>query len=132
MTVKFMDYIPESEQAGIRSGTSTYDCSPTLLEVIETNKIVKRNSVTSGEIVFEAGTYNFNSPVDIKSTVILSTDAGVLLHSHAILKFQRNSDGLRFQRGDTIGRELETPPSTGASNSIVRGLQIRGGAMSLT
>lgn len=128
MSVKFMDYIPENEQARIRSGRSTFDCSPTLLEVIETNKIVKRKSATSGEIVFEVGTYQFNSAVDIKSNVILSShDGGVSLNSQAILKFSKNSDGLRFHRADTIGRKLEKPSTTGASGSIVRGLQVCGG-----
>lgn len=122
-----MDYIPEEEHSNIRLGRSTYDCSPKLIEVIEINKRIQRNSATSGEIIFEAGIYNFAMAVDIKSNVVLSSEAGLLLSSHTILKFPKNSDGLRFHSGNTIGRELEIPSTTGAINSIVKGLQIRGG-----
>lgn len=64
-----LDFIPESEHAAIKAGTSTYDCSTALTNAIASRTVVGLaiTVLTGGpQIYFPAGKYNFTTTRHLK------------------------------------------------------------------
>jgi hypothetical protein len=65
--VSVMDFIPESERAAVRDGTSTFNCSPSVQDAMDASK---------GGIFFPPGTYNMEGPVYLPKYSFYSGDGG--------------------------------------------------------
>ena len=126
--VSILDFIPVSEHAAIRAGTSTYDCSAALQSAIA--------SVTSGGWFYPAGTgiyfppgnYYFASTIALKKRVRLYGDgSGQPSGEQVILTFPEGTVGIIVHRYNTIGIGVESPATTGADGSIIEGLKLQGG-----
>lgn len=128
-SVSILDFVPEAEHDAIYQGSSTYDCSAALDAAINSVTTNVSGAYQGGPRVnFPAGHYYFASTIELKKTVILEGDAVGESGGYAtLLRFAPNTTGIIVHRHDTIGAEVESPPTFGADASIVRNLQLLGG-----
>ena len=69
--VSVLDFIPQSEHAAIKAGTSTYDCATSIQAALNASK----------NIVFPAGTYRMNSGVSVSANnVCIDYGNAIIVH----------------------------------------------------
>lgn len=128
--VSILDFIPVSEHAAIRAGTSTYDCLDAVDNAVAS---ISANAGTFNlggpRIYFPPGNYYFTDTIQLKSTVILEGDAVGMSGGYAtILTFPPDTHGIIVHRYNTIDDTVESPTSKGGDGSIIRNLRIVGAA----
>lgn len=102
------DFIPESEHAAIKNGTSAYDCHAALTAALAANTYQSTSSsfyTGCKEIFFPHGQYRFASTINLKQEVILTGEGGFV---GTIFLFDADLDGIIVNNYNTQGRGAGT------------------------
>ena len=102
--ISIFDYIPESEHAAIKNGTSTYDCYPAITAALAANTYQSTSSsfyTGCKEIFFPHGQYRIGTTINLKQEVILTGEGGFV---GSILLFDADLDGIIVNNYNTQGR----------------------------
>lgn len=124
-----LDFIPESEHAGIVAGTSTYNCYTAIVNAIASVTASHLGiALLSGgpEIYFPPGNYVCNSTLHLKKRVHLrGAGAGMAGGWQASVTWPASTAGIvvHKENTDSTGTVAAT---TGADGTIIEGLVIRG------
>lgn len=127
-SVSILDFIPPSEHAAIRAGTSDYDCSAALENAIAATGVNSNLFYIGGpRILFPPGRYYFASTIQLKRTVILEGyGSGLPGGDTTKLEFAPDTGGIIVHRYNTINDTVESPASRGGDASIIRGMLLSG------
>lgn len=133
-SVSILDFIPVSEHAAIRAGTSTFDCHSAIMAAInsrtaESSKdvFVPKVYVSGPAIYFPLGIYNCSQTIELKKSVRLYGDgSGLPWSSVGTLQFPAGISGITVNRYNTLNGGVEDVPTTAADSSIIEGLRILG------
>ena len=103
--VSVLDFIPVSEHAAIRAGTSTYDCKPDIQAAID----YLFSLFGKGDLYFPSGLYRANSPIIQKNGVTLSGPAnpwtnvtGTVWSNGAVIYKAHNGDCIQSGIGSQV------------------------------
>src|SRR5215207_10472883 len=93
MSKALMDYIPQSEWAGIEARTSQFDADAALRAVIEA--MPKQG----GTVLLPAGRLNFAESINLKKGVHLQGEGGMYMNnsdddSPTLLRFRKDDHGI--------------------------------------
>jgi hypothetical protein len=121
--VDIFDFIPKSEHAAIRAGTSVYDCHADIMEAINSRSNWTGIYVAGPSIYFPAGKYTVGQAIQLKKVVKLwSGWSGISGSPQAQLSFPAGSSGVVVHRHNTMDAAV-VASTTAGDGSMLEGLQ---------
>ena len=121
--VCILDYIPESEHAAIKNGTSTYDCYPAITAALADHTYQSTPSafyIGCKEIFFPHGQYRISTAINLKQEVILTGEGGFV---GTIFLFDPDIDGIIVNNSDTYDRG-EVPLGYQGFKTVIQGIRL--------
>jgi hypothetical protein len=134
--VYLLDFIPVSEHAAIRAGTSTYDCADAFENAMNSVSVETDNPAFydgGAEVIFPYGTCYFSRTLEIKKTMTLTGHGiGARTSYSSRLLFAPNITGITVNSLTTFEGDMDppvypipgTPHSQGGNATVIRGLKL--------
>lgn len=131
--VSVLDYIPESEHAGILARTSTYDCHDAIIAAIESVRTGPAGGFffSGAEVYFPPGRYRVLTTLNItRQCKLIGTTGAVASHDGGSeLSFPAGVEGIITNAFDTnglvdSGSTFDPNPTFSSAGSVIEGLRL--------
>src|SRR5207237_8474367 len=124
--VDIFDFIPKSEHAAIRAGTSVYDCYADIMKASNSRTNWSGIYISGPSIYFPAGQYNCSQAIQLKKMIkFWGAGSGMPGAPQASIKFSPGVSGFIVHRHNTMDNGTAAS-TTAADGSIFEGMQFVG------